>query len=979
MPETTVTVASLNVRGLNSLTKMTKIRNEFDSGKISCLFLSEAQNKELPQHWFDYFPTLEFETIFDERNLGNVIICKRDDFDTLGVPEISQYDLGGNHIFNVIELADGLKICAFYRRPGKSLNDQELNHLENFDAILGDLNMYQSRDNPDNPRKNEGATDLQENLLEKGFFPIICEGTFRALGRSAASITEDGPDQIWINPVECDVEMSGSTSNEFISDHKTIYLHLNLTKTTEPEREEPSEKVKKFYVDPSKLSYEEHQRLFTELSKDLKPNIKNLNRILYKIMWPRCMKVRRISRERKFANDSTLKRKLLKCTNHDERKKVLSEFIEDVDFGTAMKLMKTLETEITARERARLIDKIGVCNRVDEKEEFLRIKTFLETEESIDKRSTLIQTGNAAANKRWWKKQLITRNFKYLTNKEVKLAMKRMNKRCKGNDNASYNFLPKNGKNLTFLTSCLNNLIFSNQSIPTKMKTSRLSLINKPGQNKLRPICVGTLLARLIDLILSRRCTEMLLENTKFNYCFAFLKRRNIDDFLENILDQIRKNEKAKKKTAIIAKDLSAAYDSLDFHLLEKKMEAAVKSSGKSKYTVLLGYLCRWLGGRIIIHKFGKIRPTLGVPQGSPWSPALFVLYFDMGNNESQLFMLNKFADDSAVAVSGDSWREVDKKIVEFDNFYESWCVENKLKSNKAKSEILAIKRKFNHSPVDQETLNIGIPFKKEIKLLGITLDENLRFGSQVSNIRTWLNKRLKILYNLRKQKMKSNVCKRVLLTFRSKIFHGGCWLWFISDTNFEAVESSWRNAIRAAFGFFKTVKTTEIYKGSGIQSIGQYLKYYSVKKLAESIIFANKPIFYKQLTQLIKVKPPRSISLRQSTSEASQKSAYNHIRRTSGFPSRLLSLIDEDSLQLANFAELRLPRDHRTLLKSHLLKIDGFDKETPIWKKVETLNEKYKIRVETIQNTSSDDEIGLLTENFADMSLDVTLTDMEP
>ena len=257
--------------------------------------------------------------------------------------------------------------------------------------------------------------------------------------------------------------------------------------------------------------------------------------------------MRRISRERKFANDSTLKRKLLKCTNHDERKKVLSEFIEDVDFGTAMKLMKTLETEITARERARLIDKIGVCNRVDEKEEFLRIKTFLETKESIDKRSTLIQNGNAAANKRWWKKQLITRNFKYLTKKEVKLAMKRMNKRCKGNDNASYNFLPKNGKNLTFLTSCLNNLIFSNQSIPTKMKTSRLSLINKPGQNKLRPICVGTLLARLIDLILSRRCTEMLLENTKFNYCFAFLKRRNIDDFLENILDQIRKNEKAKK------------------------------------------------------------------------------------------------------------------------------------------------------------------------------------------------------------------------------------------------------------------------------------------------------------------------------------------------------------------------------------------------------------------------------------------------
>ena len=841
MPENNVlTIAAVNIRGVNGLHKLKKIKSEFDNGRISVLFLAEVQNSTLPDHWLDYFPISKFETLFDPRNLGNIIVCKRDDFSA--EPEIAQYDLGGTLIYNVIKLHDGTKICGFYRRPGQILEPQELQHLQQFNACMGDFNLYLSKDVAENPNKNQGATALQETLQDQGFYPIVREGTYQALGRSASSVSQDGPDHCWLN-ANLSYEATASTSGYYLADHKTIFLHLpiNLETEIEPEVEENSEKSKVFYVDPDSLSYDQHQSLFEKYSKNLEPTIENLNKILYKIMWPRCMKVRTSKKESKYANDNILKRRLLKCKNQNERKQVLEDFIGNVDFSTAMDLINTAEVEMTVRERARLIERLQVSRRVSEKDEFDRIKTFLENNRALDKRSAEIQRCEARSNKRWWRKQLKNRNFTYFSKKEVKLAMKFMNTKCKGNDNASFNFLPKGGKNLEFLTACLNNLCYSNKRIPTKMKTSRLSLIPKPGKNKLRPICVGTLLSRLIDLILARRCTEMILENSRYKHCYAFLKRRNIDDFLETTLDQIRKNEKSRKKSAIIGKDLSAAYDSLNFHLLEKKMERMIKESKNKKYTVLLGYLCRWLGSRIITHGFGKIRPTQGIAQGSPWSPSLFVIYFDMEQDQpeqSKTFMLNKYADDSAVTVCGDSWAEVDRKIREYDEFYENWCTVNKLTSNRAKSEILCIKRNLKRSPVDENVLKLGIPIKEEIQLLGVVIDQNLTFGPQLSKIRSWLNKRQRILYGLRKLKMKTNLCKRVLLTFRSKIFHGGSWLWHIADSNFEKVEVSWRNSLRAAFGFIRAVKNEELYKATGIPSIGQYLKYFSTKKLAKSKIY---------------------------------------------------------------------------------------------------------------------------------------------
>ena len=210
----------------------------------------------------------------------------------------------------------------------------------------------------------------------------------------------------------------------------------------------------------------------------------------------------------------------------------------------------------------------------------------------------------------------------------------------------------------------------------------------------------------------------------------------------------------------------------------------------------------------------GKTRycTHFGLPQGSVLSPFLFILYITDMTDDIQSKAVKKwlscykFADDGTMAISHIDMRKCYELMQNLCDHLTSWCIKNKLAINCEvnKTEAIILKTKNLSSQIEPPELVINnqhIRYVKQTRVLGLIIDDELKFSQHADQKLKECNKKWGLLTKTTNRKHGLNVRSLTLLlkvTVLTKL-HYAAPLWL--GKNLDVYKSFWNKVIMKITG----------------------------------------------------------------------------------------------------------------------------------------------------------------------------------
>ena len=246
-----------------------------------------------------------------------------------------------------------------------------------------------------------------------------------------------------------------------------------------------------------------------------------------------------------------------------------------------------------------------------------------------------------------------------------------------------------------------------------------------------------------LSKIMEREATNQLIAHVTMNnlldpYQSAYRQHYSTETCLLNTCDYIVGELDKKKVVIVLGVDLSAAFDTLDYEIMEKILKNRFRLEGKCLSWILSYLSNRTTCVEIIGEKSPKEDVHFGVPQGSILGPILFSMYVTPVGDYLRTCNLKyqMYADDTMICLSID---EADLMNVENRlNIILSKLIDVysslKLKINPDKTEVLIIPPKRLNVTIEKLFLAgeeiIPVNF---LKSLGVLIDNNLSWSRQIN------------------------------------------------------------------------------------------------------------------------------------------------------------------------------------------------------------------------------------------------------
>ena len=305
---------------------------------------------------------------------------------------------------------------------------------------------------------------------------------------------------------------------------------------------------------------------------------------------------------------------------------------------------------------------------------------------------------------------------------------------------------------LTYLV----NYSISEGIFPSELKLARVVPIFKSGDPSLitnyRPISVLSIFSKVFEKVMYNHIISFMNKNdVLYDQQFGFRQKHSTQQAIIMLVDKITRSLDAGDIVISVFLDLKKAFDTVDHHILLKKLYA---------YGIR-GKVLKWFHSYLFNRSQYVIYDDMqsethhvkcGVPQGSIMGPLLFIIYMNDICNVSKFLYTILYADDTCVLLNGKDLNNLIQSMNTELDLLSTWLKSNKLSLNTHKTFFQLFHRariKTNNSVniiVDKCVLNKVT----SIKYLGVIIDHKLNWIEHISYVKNKISKGIGILYKAR-------------------------------------------------------------------------------------------------------------------------------------------------------------------------------------------------------------------------------------
>ena len=301
------------------------------------------------------------------------------------------------------------------------------------------------------------------------------------------------------------------------------------------------------------------------------------------------------------------------------------------------------------------------------------------------------------------------------------------------------------------LANIWNEEILLNKNFPENLKLADVTPIfkkkDKTFVENYRPVSVLPTVSKIFERIMQKQITDYIGKFLSPFLC-GYRKGFSTQYALLSLIERWRLCLDKQGFAGALLMDLSKAFDTINHELLIAKLHAYGFSI--EALEVLLSYLQeRWQRVKINTTFSSWTQLLQGVPQGSVLGPMLFNIYIN-----DMFFALNEidicnFADDTTPYVCDSNLKSVLEKLEHNSELAIAWFEMNYMKLNTDKCHLLISgnKNEYMWAKLDEDI----VWESNDVELLGVTIDNNLRFDKHVSNICLKANRKLSSLTRVAK------------------------------------------------------------------------------------------------------------------------------------------------------------------------------------------------------------------------------------
>ena len=337
-----------------------------------------------------------------------------------------------------------------------------------------------------------------------------------------------------------------------------------------------------------------------------------------------------------------------------------------------------------------------------------------------------------------------------LTDKELSLFMKDVKRNCaNGSDSINGQVLQDIFPSIRRTILHMINLSLCTGIFPTIFKTTKIAPILKPGKDPLtpesyRPVSNICALGKLIERAQIEQIRKHLNLNSLINTNqHGGLKQHSTTTCLLEIVNKLNEAQELKQKSAVLAIDLSSAYDLVDHNLLLQKCR--LLKLGK----LTLKWIQDYLANRqqyVEVNGEQSTKTPLGensVIQGAPSSGDFFLIFLnnlpdmDKAIEETDNPSTKQFVDDINSVIVAKTNEELKIKILKEYLRLENILITHKMKINRSKTQLMYVKPDEDLRKHELMIDDTAIIHQRTMKILGLTLCEDLKYEEHLYKSKT--------------------------------------------------------------------------------------------------------------------------------------------------------------------------------------------------------------------------------------------------
>ena len=292
---------------------------------------------------------------------------------------------------------------------------------------------------------------------------------------------------------------------------------------------------------------------------------------------------------------------------------------------------------------------------------------------------------------------------------------------------------------------------------PREWRWTKTFALRKPGKESYdtprsyRPISLVSNLGKILEIVMNQRIMRRLESRRALApYQFGFRARREVIDACYRLADDVLAGFRHRHQAQAVTLDIQSTYDTVWRAGLIWKMRVA----GLDEYMV--EWIHSFLSDRQCQLEVGKasleVVPECGLPQGSPLSPTLFLIYIDDLLHELQGIpglRSQGFADDLAIWTLGDFRRGVlalplHRDLRTVDGWADRWRIRfspGKCTCMCFRGRNVRIERQFS-----ARLHGVELPHARAVRYLGVWFDEHLSCNIHVTRAVNRIKARLFLL-----------------------------------------------------------------------------------------------------------------------------------------------------------------------------------------------------------------------------------------